>query len=74
MNAIFCQMKIFKASPGAHRIISYDYKKIKEIKRIPRNKNRCTARISFSNVQSARKKFHSQQTYLASTMQLPLTR
>ena len=48
MNAIFCQMKIFKASPGAPRIISYDYKKIKEIKRIPRNKNRCTARISFS--------------------------
>ena len=33
MNAIFCQMKIFKASPGAHRIISYDYKKIKEIKK-----------------------------------------
>ena len=48
MNAIFCQMKIFKGSPGAHRIISYDYKKIEEIKRIPRNKNRCTASISFS--------------------------
>ena len=40
MNAIFCQMKIFKASPGAHRIISYDYKKIKEIKRILRNNYR----------------------------------
>ena len=30
MNAIFCQLRIFKASPGAHRIISYDYKKIKD--------------------------------------------
>ena len=40
MNAIFCQMKIFKASPDAHRIISYDYKKIKEIKRILRNNYR----------------------------------
>ena len=36
MNAIFCQMKIFKASPGAHRIISYDYKKIKEIQKNPK--------------------------------------
>ena len=44
MNAIFCQMRIFKASPGAHRIISYDYKKIEEIKRILSN-NYCSCFI-----------------------------